>query len=185
MSHRIDLHIEQERIWIEQSKKDIKGFEPLYNKYYDLIYRFLLRRTDNEMLAADLCSQTFYKALSNIRKYEWRGKPLAPWLYQIASNELRKHFRNKKPVYVIEEELIESNEELGNNWSRLLEANKLSEALDRLNDKEIQLIELRFFEELSFDEIAIIMDMKLSAVKMKLYRLLAKMKTNLEEYVEI
>lgn len=185
MNHRLDQHIEEERIWIEQSKTDIKGFEPLYNKYYDLIFRFLLRRTDDDMLAADLCSQTFYKALSSIKKYEWRGKSIAPWFYQIASNELRKHFRDKKPVYVIEEEVIESSDELGNKWSKLLEANKLTEVLDRLNEQEIQLIELKYFEELTFDEIALIMDMKLSAVKMKLYRLLSKMRTNLEEYVEI
>ncbi len=183
MSQHLNHHIEEERDWINRSKSDVRAFEPLYNKYYDLIFRFLLRRTDDDMLAADLCSQTFFKALSNIRRYEWRGNSLAPWLYQIASNELRKHFRDKKPIYVIEQDLIESSEELGDKWGHLIETNKLTELLDRLNDQEIQLIELKFFEELTFDEIALIMDMKLSAVKMKLYRLLNKMRKNLEAYV--
>ncbi|MAE84845.1 MAG: RNA polymerase [Flammeovirgaceae bacterium] len=185
MNRRLDQHIEEERTWIEQSKTNIKAFEPLYNKYYDLIFRYLLRRTDDDMLAADLCSQTFYKALSNIKKFKWQGIPLAPWLYQIASNELKKHYRDKKPIYVIEEDIIETKEELSDRWVQLIESNKLTEVLNRLNEQEVQLIELRYFEELTFDEIAIIMEMKLSAVKMKLYRLLNKLKSNLEDNVEI
>ena len=177
--------VEQERIWIEQSKSDTKAFEPIYNTYYDLIFRFLMRRTDDDMLAADLCSQTFFKALSNIKKFEWRGTSIAPWLYQIASNELRKHFRNRKKIFVIEEDVIESSEELKTPWFELIESNKLSVVLDSLSETDLQLIELKYFEQLTFEEIAVLMDTKLSTVKMRLYRLLSKLRVKLEGHVEI
>ena len=183
MSSRINHNLEEERVWIEKSKTDIGAFEPLYNKYYDLIFRFLLRRTDDETLAADLCSQTFFKALANIGRFSWRGKPLAPWLYQIASNELKKHYRNKKPVFVIEQDYIEASEDLKDSWEQLIESNKLNEVLYSLKEDEIRLIEMKYFEQLTFEEIALLTDCKLSAIKMRLYRLLAKLKSNLEEYV--
>ncbi len=185
MSIGFEHSVDQERLWIEQSKIDTKAFEPIYNKYYDLIFRFLMRRTDDDTLAADLCSQTFFKALSNIKKFEWRGTSIGPWLYQIASNELKKHFRNRKKIFVIEEDEIESNEDLKAPWFALIESNKLTMVLDSLNETELQLIELKYFEQLTFDEIAVLMSSNLSTVKMRLYRLLSKLRVKLEDHVEI
>lgn len=172
--------LEEEKKWISLSKKDTKNFQPLYSKYHAAIFRFIYRRTDDEMLAADLCSQTFYKALTKIKQFEWTEKPLAAWLYRIALNEIRKHYRDKKMVFLIEEDKIMDSTEIGDHWKNVnLEI--LTKLLNDMKEKDLQLIELKFFEGLTFREIAFSLDMKESAVKMKLYRLLAKLKGSIIE----
>jgi len=165
----------EEKAWVQRAQEDIRGFEPLYNKYYALIFRYIYRRTDSMDLALDLCSQTFYKALSGIRKYKWTGRPFGAWLYRIAANEIRKHFRNQKEVFVIEEEkarIFFPHEEVpGPRVEDLVRAFQL------LSEAEVELIELKYFEELTFRDIGLMWGQKESAVKMRVYRTLAKMKT--------
>lgn len=173
-----EIQLDQERKWIEQSKRDIACFRPLYEKYHPLIHRFLLRRTDDSDLADDLCSVTFLKAMEAIKKFRWEGKPLGAWLYRIAQNELRKHFRDKKPIFVIELERIEC-------WDHVDEdqlVDSVGDLIVRLRDlpdEELHLLELRFFETMSFRDISAMLDMGESAVKMRIYRLLEKLKLEL------
>lgn len=177
--------LEEERVWIEKSKRDSRAFEPLYNKYYDTIFRFIYRRTDDEQLAADICSQTFFKALSNIKKFTWQGKPLAAWLYRIASNEIKRHFRDKREIFLIEEDRLIAAEEISDKWAQIKQSNRLTEVLDSLSETDVRILELKYFEGQTFAEIGLILDMKESALKMRLYRLLDKMKLTLSKYVEV
>ncbi len=173
-----DIQLEKEREWISLAKEDIRYFEPLYDKYYDQIFRFIFRRTDDEALAADLCSQTFYKALSNLKKYRWMGRPLGAWLYQIAANEIRKHFRNRGQVFVIDIDRVEEVLDRDVNSEHLL--TKLTSILRDLNDEDLRLIELKFFEGQTFQGIAQLLSISESAAKMRIYRLLTRMRKLLQ-----
>ena len=174
----LNADMEQEKIWIEKSKKNTAAFRPLYEKYYDALFRFFVRRTDDEDVSADLCSTTFFKALDNLNSYHWQGKPFGAWLFRIAQNELRKHYRDAKPIFVLEEDKL-------NCWGdadELPEANYMQSLIDILDDlpeDDLRLLELKFFEMSSFDEISALMGIGLSATKMRLYRLLDKLKKRL------
>jgi len=173
--------LEQERIWIEKSKQDIRFFEPLYSKYFDALFRYFVRRTDDEQLSQDLCSSTFFKVLDNIQKYKWQGVPFGAWLFRIAGNELKKHFRDRKPVYVIEEErlsCLEDESMIQNPDYR----GRLIEVLDELPEMDLRILELKYFENYNFREISAMLEMGESAVKMRLYRLLSNLKTILERH---
>src|SRR6187402_3717278 len=100
-----DAELQQEYEILERSKKDSKAFGELYEKYFDRIFNFIYRQTDDEDLTADLCSQTFLSALKNLDRYQFRGVPFSAWLYKVASNEVNKHYRKKKQtkVFSIEE----------------------------------------------------------------------------------
>ena len=100
--------IRQEYEVLDRSKKDPRVFGILYEKYFDRIFNFIYRQTEDEELTADLCSQTFLIALNNVGKYEFRGVPVSAWLYKISSNEVNKHYRKHKntKVFSIEESLI-------------------------------------------------------------------------------
>jgi RNA polymerase sigma factor (sigma-70 family) len=97
--------IRKEQEVIERSKKNPKVFGEIYEHYFDRIYNYLYRQTDDEELAGDLCSQTFVNALNHLGKYEFRGFPFSAWLYKIAGNEVNKHYRKNKgkKVFSIEE----------------------------------------------------------------------------------
>ena len=172
-------HIDQqdEQQWIAAAQKDPQHFEPLYNRYFDEIFRYVYRRTEREALTADICSQTFYKALLNLKKYQWTGKPFVAWLYRIAANELNRHFRDQQPVFVIEEDKL---------WESLLESEVSPDTEDLirvftlLEEEEVHLIELKYFEQKTFKEIAAILDITESTSKMRMYRLLERMKQMLQ-----
>ncbi|GAB1446210.1 MAG: sigma-70 family RNA polymerase sigma factor [Cyclobacteriaceae bacterium] len=170
--------IRQEETIIAKAKSNPAAFAPLYEKYFDRIYYYLYRQTDDEELAGDLCSQTFVNALNNLKKYELRGVPFSAWLYKIASNELRKHYRKSKgkKIFSIEEvrikELAEQSDEV---WDED-QINQLIDFMKDLPEDMLQVLVLRFYEERDFKEIAYILEITESGAKMRTYRALDKLR---------
>lgn len=172
--------IRKEEQVIERSKKDPRAFGELYEKYFDRIFNYIYRQTDDEELAGDLCSQTFVNALNNIKRYEFRGFPFSAWLYKIAGNEVNKHYRKNKgnKIFSIEELKVRELVEQGtDDWDEEL-ITQLIHYMNELPTDMIQVLELRFFEDKDFKEIAFILDMTESGAKMRTYRALDKLRTN-------
>jgi RNA polymerase sigma-70 factor (ECF subfamily) len=172
--------LDKERDIIERSRKDPRAFGELYEIYFDRIFNFVYRQTDDEELAGDLCSQTFINALNSLNRYEFRGIPFSAWLYRIARNEINKHYRRNKRtnVFSIEEvkvrELIERSDET---WDDEL-VQKLITFMKDLPTDMLQVLELRFFEDKDFKDIAFILDITESGAKMRTYRALDKLRKN-------
>jgi RNA polymerase sigma-70 factor, ECF subfamily len=175
-----DDELRDEQKVIERSKKDPKAFGELYEKYFDRIFNFLYRQTDDEDLAADLCSQTFIGVMNNLSRYEFRGVPFSAWLYKIASNEVKKYYRKNKSkrVFSLEElKVRELVEQADDGWDEEL-VQKLLNFMNDLPTDMLQVLELRFFEDKDFKEIAFILDMTESGAKMRTYRALDKLRKN-------
>jgi RNA polymerase sigma-70 factor, ECF subfamily len=170
--------IRQEYQILERAKTNSQAFGLLYEKYFDRIFSFIYRQTDDEDLAADLCSQTFLNALNNLARFEFRGLPVSAWFYRIASNEVNKHYRKKKTdrVFSIEElrvkELIEHVQQ---DWDEAM-IQKLLIHLKELPTEMLTVLELRFFEDKDFKEIAFILEITESGAKMRTYRALDKLR---------
>ncbi|MEP2024916.1 MAG: sigma-70 family RNA polymerase sigma factor [Reichenbachiella sp.] len=184
MNTEIDRKDWDEEAMIAKAKKDLQFFEPIYTKYYELIFRYVYRKTDDEDLAADLTSKVFMNAMHSINKFEYRGVPFGAWLYRIATNETNKYFRdNKRRLLTLEDQKVN----LVMTCDELDDANTeqkqkiLTELISELEDEEIRILELKFFETKNFKEIAFILDKKESAVKMKMYRSLDKLKKRFEK----
>lgn len=173
-----DDEIRKENDIIERSKKDVRAFGEIYEKYFDRIFNFIHRQTDDEETAGDLCSQTFVNALNSLAKYQYRGFPFSAWLYKIAGNEVNKHYRKTKSqkVFSLEEmkvrEMIEMTDET---WDEEL-IQRLLEYMKDLPTEMLQVLELRFFEDKDFKEIAFILEMTESGAKMRTYRALDKLR---------
>ena len=88
-----EADMQEEWLEVQAAQKDPAMFRPLYERYHEPIYLYIFRRTTDEMLTADLCSQVFLKAMQKIHRYEYQGVPFSAWLYRIASNEIAQHFR--------------------------------------------------------------------------------------------
>jgi len=163
---------------VQAAKEDRKKFRPLYNNYYEIVFRFIYQRTGNETITTDIVSEVFYKALENINRYEFRGLPFSSWLLRIAHNETIKYYRKISKVRVVKLETRHlqdlTSEEHENNLEELKPI--LLKALKELKIGDLQLIEMRFFEGRPFKEMAEILNKKESAVKMKVYRILEKLK---------
>lgn len=174
--------IEQEAVIIAKAKIDLHYFEPLYNKYYDSIFRFVYRKTDNESVAADIVSKVFMNAMKALPKYEVRNVAFGAWLYRIANNETNKHFQtHKRRLLSLEDDkvnLIMNCDQVEDGEEKL---KLLHVLIEDLQDDEIRILELKFFENKNFEEIAFILDKRESAVKMRLYRSLKKLKEKFEK----
>lgn len=172
---------QSEEAQIIAAQKDPKHFRVLYEANYEAIFRFLYRKTNDEALATDLTAQTFVKALTNIHKFEYKGFPFSAWLYKIASNEFLKYYRKHKkmPVYSLEEETARKLTNFSDEQADERQEERifqLKKALETLKPKDMQMIELRFFEDKSFKEISFILETTESAAKMRTYRILEKIK---------
>ena len=102
--------IEEEWVLIQVAQKNQARFAVLYNRYYEQIFRFIYNRTADEELCADLCAQTFLKAMQNLNKYTNKGVPFSAWLYRIGLNEINQYFRKSKKniVVTLEENFVQN-----------------------------------------------------------------------------
>lgn len=161
------------------AKKKSADFGLLYEKYFELIFRFVFKKLGGlEDTAGDITQMVFMKAMANINKYEDRGFPFSSWLYRIAQNEVALFFRNEKKNFSVpidESRIIElaSEAELGSNMT-MEQQEELIEMLNVLEESHLEIIELRFFQELSFKEISEIYNITEANAKMKVYRILEK-----------
>jgi RNA polymerase sigma-70 factor (ECF subfamily) len=176
--HKSEQELQRELQQINAARENPQAFNVLYEKYFKSIYVFIYRRTLNEELAADITSQVFLRALINIKKYEFKGLPFSSWLFRIAFNEINMHFRKHKTDRTVSIEqsgvhqLIQETETGENTESIQL----MTKAIQKLESEDIYLIELRFFEQRSFAEVAEIVGITENNAKVKVYRILDKLK---------
>lgn len=184
----IEEELNQEQKLVDRAQRDPKAFGELYDRYYPKIYHYVLGRTGDVELTMDITSTTFFKALTEIKRFRWQGVSFCAWLYRIATNEVYAHYRKQKnSVALIEnimalpgdvdplDEVIEAEEELQRHRDFL----KLREKLARLPEKYQDVITLRFFENKEISEIAEILGKPEGTVKSLLHRGIARLKTQM------
>ena len=168
----------EDRKLIAKAQQNVNHFGVLYDKYFEPLFYFIFSKVKDESLAGDLTQNAMLKAMANIRKYKWTGKPFLAWLYRIGANEANMYFRkNKKEVVIeIQDWQLKNVGEafIRNNAMSQQQQELLIEILQNLEGKEQEIIELRFFSELSMQAIADYYGIGLSAAKMRLYRTLEK-----------
>lgn len=164
---------------ILKSQADPEAFRPLYEKYFKRIFLFIHHRIGEKALSADITSQVFLKALVNLNKFSFRGLPFSAWLFRIALNECNDFFRKTKRYRLVtmEDEMIDHLYEELTAETRLEDLRqRLPLILEKLDVNELQIIELRFFEQRPFKEVADILGITETYAKVKVYRILDKMK---------
>jgi RNA polymerase sigma-70 factor (ECF subfamily) len=162
-----------------RAQKDPQAFKPLYEKYFKRIFLFVHHRVNDKAISADLTSQTFLKALVNVSHFKFVGVPFSAWLYRIALNECYDYFRKStrnRHVSLEDGAIYELHEELTSETSLTDLHEKLPSILECLSIEEIQLLELRYFEQRPFKEVADILSITETHAKVRVYRLLDKMK---------
>lgn len=177
IEHKQELR--DEEAMIRKSQADPEAFRPLYEKYFKRIFLFVHHRVGDKALTADITSQVFLKALLNVNKFSLRGLPFSAWLFRIALNECNDFFRKNKRYRLVtmEEEMVEHLYEELTSETRLEDLRQqLPSILQKLSANELQIIELRFFEQRPFKEVGDILGISETYAKVRVYRILEKMK---------
>jgi RNA polymerase sigma-70 factor, ECF subfamily len=174
------LTIEKDEVeFIAQAKRDPSAFKPLYEKYFKRIFLFIYHRVEDRNITGDLTAQVFLKALVKIEQFNVKGLPFSSWLYRIAINECNDFFRKSKRskvVFVGESSFNQLFEEMFPDDPKDELEKKLQLVLQKLKPEELQIIELRFFEEMPFKMVAEVLNITETHAKVRTYRVLDKMK---------
>jgi len=166
---------------VAAAQNDPAAFGGLYDRYVQPIYRYVFSRLGNAPEAEDVTSQTFMAAYDSLARYRERGQ-FSAWLFKIARSKMNDHFRRSRREVRLETvgEILEREDALGT-LIRAEELSRIRSVISELNDKEQDLIRLRYVADLSFAEIAELLGKREDAVKKSVYRLLARLKSQMEQ----
>ena len=163
--------------------KDDGAFIELYQAFFRRVYNFVYANTKNAMDADELTNDIFYAVFKNLDKYN-DDFYFSTWLFTIVRHMIIDFHRkkNKKKQVVAEdweEFLTESASESGEPEVQLLikeERRALLNAIEKLKEREREVIELKYFADCSNVEIAEILNLTPSNVGIILFRALKKLK---------
>lgn len=161
---------------------DQKAYGELMGRYRDAIYFMLLKMVNNPSDAEDLTIEAFGKAFKNISQYT-PNFAFSTWLFKIATNNCIDFIRKKRGNTVSLDQSIDEEENLSPSASiqsdsmdpeeHLINQQKVKlmrEVVSKLKPRYRRLVELRYFNEFSYDEISKELDLPIGTVKAQLFR---------------
>lgn len=164
---------------------EAEEFNILYEQYYKRLYNYVAYRVCNRQMTEDITSQIFERILVKFNTFDKNKSNLDVWIFTIARNIINDHFRKQKFRLALPlDELLEisSDRSLPDLTFLSNETNiMLFKALQKLSDKERQIIAMKYGSELKNVEIAKAMNLKESNVGVILHRAYKKLKKELEK----
>jgi len=153
---------------------DAQAFSDLYEQNVTRIYNYIYYRIGSEADAEDLTARVFHRAFGHIEKYQEKGVPFMAWLYRIAHNLTANWYRDtrrRKEVSLEDHSDLPHHSELPEReMEKTQEKELLMNAIRRLPPERQQLILLKFLEDMSNCEIAMIMGKTEGAIKSLYHR---------------
>ena len=174
---RYDLVLVQQAL----ESGDQKAYAELLNKYRDSLYFMMLKMTSNATDAEDLTIEAFGKAFKNLGQYT-SDYAFSTWLFKIAANNCIDFLRKSKRIQFSDN--FEEDGDSGNSPAnfpsdtldpeeKIIEKQKIQlmhEVVEKLKPHYKHLIELQYFKQWSYEEIAVELNLPLGTVKAQLFR---------------
>lgn len=156
-------------------------YADLVQRYQEPLIHFLRRMLGSEEDVFDCAQDAFLAAYRNLNRYS-EEHPFRAWLYAIARNKaldlLRK--RRREVSLILDENIVDHQPRPEEVWLSKEQASMLSGALSELPEHYAQTLYLRFHQELSYEEIALVLQVPVSRVKTYLHRGKEKLRQHLE-----
>jgi RNA polymerase sigma-70 factor (ECF subfamily) len=166
----------------QRARTDDQAFSELYELYLDPIYGFVLKRVGHVQTAEDLTSDIFHKVFLHLESFNPTKASFRTWIYQIATNRMIDYWRTegKRKTQAIEDLQIPNAQD---NPARAMmeeeEKRRIQSLLTILPEKQQQAVSLKYFSELSYEEIAGVMKISPNNVGVLLHRALKTLSTKL------
>lgn len=177
-----DLDLELPRIIARAKAGDAGAFGELYTRYAGLILRYLYVRVHEQEGAQDLTQEVFVRVIKGIAGFEYRGeKSFLGWLYTIAGNVLIGQARRKRAVSTPLDESTELIDPRGQEAVHsIFDRVALEQAINQLTEDQQQVLTLKFFADMTNQEIATAIGRSEGAVKALQHRALHALQQILE-----
>jgi RNA polymerase sigma-70 factor (ECF subfamily) len=164
---------------------DAEGFGLLYDRYVDVVFRFLLHRVGDRATAEDFTSETFVRALRRIDSLTFQGRDVGAWLVTIARNILFDHLKSSRfRLEVATADMRDADRATAGPEDAVLQSLTNAELLavvQQLSADQRDCVVLRFLHGLSVAETAAAMGKKDGAIKALQHRAVRRLGTLLPE----
>jgi RNA polymerase sigma-70 factor (ECF subfamily) len=183
INSNLSLKAQQDIELVGKARKgDQLAYGELLGRYRDAIYFMLLKMVNNPVDAEDLTIEAFGKAFKNIDQYT-PNFAFSTWLFKIATNNCIDFIRKKRASHISIDQTIDGEDSFAPSSliqsddpdpeSYMINQQKIKhmrKIVSRLKPRYRQLVELRYFKEYSYDEIAEELDIPIGTVKAQLFR---------------
>ena len=183
MNPNLSLKAQQDMDLVEKARKgDQLAYGELLSRYRDAIYFMLLKMVNSPVDAEDLTIEAFGKAFKNIDQYT-PNYAFSTWLFKIATNNCIDFIRKKRTTHVSLDQTMDGEDSLAPSSmipadtpdpeSTMITKQKIKHmrsVVSKLKPRYRTLVELRYFKEYSYEEIASELDIPIGTVKAQLFR---------------
>jgi RNA polymerase sigma-70 factor, ECF subfamily len=158
---------------------DGEAFGQLYDRYVDMVFRFIYFRVNDRALAEDFTSETFLRALRRISTISYQGRDIGAWFITIARNIVLDHLKSARHrLELTTADTLEGKEHVASTEEAVLDvlqSERLMQAVAQLGDEQRECVMLRFVHGLSVSETAGVMGKNDGAIKALQHRAVRKL----------
>ncbi|MBN2127850.1 MAG: sigma-70 family RNA polymerase sigma factor [Sedimentisphaerales bacterium] len=173
--------LDEDEILVAAACEDAQAAAKLYDKYYDAILGYIYHATLDPTTTEDLTSNVFLAAFRHLGRYRWKPIHFRAWLYRIATNEIRMHYRKARRIGAFRLEAGSRGPDAApptsDRSAAAEEYRLLHQALLQLKLKYRTTIILRYFENRTIAEISEVTGRKQGTVRCQLHRGLAQLRS--------
>jgi RNA polymerase sigma-70 factor (ECF subfamily) len=181
--------IKDKILFLRLRKKDKEAFIKAYDLYFDDIYRFVYFKVSDKELAEDITSSVFLKSWDHIQNNSLKDfKTLKALFYKIARNLVIDHYRKTSQQRDVSFEtegadidIVDEKQNLAERIDLADKINLVQEKMLELKDEYREVITLRYINELSIAEIALILDKSQGNVRILTFRALRALREITEQ----
>ncbi len=160
---------------------EVAAFDSLVNKYWSQVYYVCLKYLKKPECAADATQEAFIAAFSSIETFD-TSRSFKPWLLKIAINKAVRLQKNNRPVLTLNVEKAGSGDDSFDPAGTFAAKQLFDDCLERLGLDDQILLMLRHSLDLSYEEMAIVLDKPVGSVKGELFRTRRKLKDALNRF---
>lgn len=150
---------------------DSEAFSALWETITPKLFGYLVNTLRNKAVAEDVLQNTWLKAFAALPRFENRGVRFTAWLFQIARNECREHWRKSGREVELDQEKHDSavHTDMKSNENMLAE-----QILYQLSEEDREILRLRYISDLSMRDIAHVLNLNFVAVRVRVHRAIAR-----------
>jgi RNA polymerase sigma-70 factor, ECF subfamily len=168
----------EERLLVEAAQSDPARFDALYELHFERVYAFIAGRVHDRATAEDLTSEVFYKALANLKNFEWRGVPFVAWLLRIAGNAVIDRSQRASREHPVADDPPDPSAKPD---MRVIEHRaRLFQLVQRLPEMQRRVVQERFVDQRSIREIAERLGKSEGAIKQLQLRAIERLRAQME-----
>lgn len=165
-----------------QKKRSREASNNIIKTYYKEIYMYIYKQLSDKELSLDITQEVFINMIKSIDTYDKKKCSFRTWLYKIASNKVIDYYRSKSykklmKLQSIDEIDIKSDFSIEDDF---IKGERIKEILEIVNEFEAnlqQIFRLKIFSDMTFKDIANLLELSESTVKTRYYSLIKKIKS--------